>query len=111
MELFHIKIFKKPRKIFSVIYSVEPDIIKSHFARIEDHIGFLDRPGINPPWLDKVLEIQKSDLNLARKYVLKVIENEIREHNSQISVGFDWDHSEFKYDAFMSSALKFVDIY
>lgn len=108
MDLFHIKLFSKQKKITSIVYLVETDISKSRFINVEDYKNFLDRPGINPLWLDKVLEIQQSDLIRARQYVLKVIENEVHKNNSDISTGFSWDQSEYRYDEFMSSVLNFT---
>jgi hypothetical protein len=109
MDIFHIKVFKKPKKIFSVLYSIESNLPDSHFIKVDDCLNFLDRPGMNPSWLDKVLEIQKDDLALARKYVFNKIKKANQLPNYQISIGFDWDVSNFQYDKFINNVITLVN--
>lgn len=111
MDLLHIKIFNYPKKIISVVYSVEPRFRLSHFVRVDDYKTVLDRPGADPSWLTNVLDIQKQDLRLAREYALKEIRNEMGANNRHISVGFEWDQSGYRCDKFMNQVLRLAGWY
>jgi len=96
MDFFHIKILENPKSIFSIVYSVQPNISHSHFVNVNDHGSDLFMPGMNPPWIDEVFDIQKKDTKLARGYVFNMLYQEKINKKHSISIGFDWDISCYK---------------
>lgn len=108
LDIFHIKVFKKPKKCFSIIYKVEKKIQNSHFVRIEDYKDILWRPGIDPQWLDVALEWQKQSLDLARKYVFLKLQKASISSDYSFSVGWDWNISEYKNDEFTNNVINLV---
>jgi|GEM_PF-2208314 len=105
IDLFHIKVFKKPKQCFSIIYKVEKDITKSCFVPVEDYREVLWKPGINPQWLSVALEWQQKSLDLAREYVFLKLQKANVSGDYSFSVGWDWNHSEYKYDKFTNNVL------
>ncbi|HAT9649155.1 TPA: hypothetical protein JBD48_15770 [Legionella pneumophila subsp. pneumophila] len=106
MDLFHIKIFKKPKQVFSVVYSIQTNPYDSHFIPVERCHSFLDRPGVNPAWIDEALLIQDTDLNEARVYVFNKVYEENKQHGGLIKFGWEWGCSQYQNDSFVKALLE-----
>ncbi len=55
MDLLHMKIFTKPRQCYSIIYKIEAEANNSHFVSVENYREYLWKPGLDPTWIDIVL--------------------------------------------------------
>ena len=105
MDLFHIKIFKKPKIVFSVVYSIQPNQHDSHFIPVAKCHHFLDRPGVNPIWINDALLLQDMDINEARIYVFNKIKEEHKQYNALIKLGWEWSQSQYQNDSFVNALL------
>ncbi|HDV5710757.1 TPA: hypothetical protein RJD49_002468 [Legionella pneumophila] len=106
MDLFHIKIFKKPKQVLSVVYSIQTNPYDSHFIPVERCHSFLYRPGVNPEWIDEAILIQDVDLNEARIYVFNKIYEESKQHSVSIKLGWEWGNSQYQNDSFVNALLE-----
>lgn len=106
MDLFHIKVLKKHKKVFSIIYSIQINPHESHFIPIEKCHSFLDRPGVNPVWMDEAFLIQKIDLSEARIYVFNKIHDENKEHGGLIKLEWGWSKAQYQHDSFVNALLE-----
>lgn len=106
MDLFHIKIFKKHKQVFSVVYSIQKNPHDSHFIPIEKCYSFLDRPGVNPAWMKDAFLTQNIDLNEARIDVFNKIHEENKEHGGSIKLEWNWSNSQYQHDSFVNALLE-----
>ncbi len=103
MDLLHIRIFKRPKQCYSIIYKIEDEANNSRFVSVENYREYLWKPGIDPTWINIVLNLQKLNPNQAKQYVL----DELKKCKG-IDVGFSWSHSDYSHDAFVDQVLMLV---
>lgn len=106
MDLFHLRIVKIPKQIFSVVYFIQTNPYDYHFIPVERFHYFLYRPGVNPEWTDEAILIQDIDLNESSIYVFNKIYEENKQHGVSIKLGWKWGHSQYKNDSFVNALLE-----
>ena len=110
-RIFHIKILQKnPFAAFSILYNQDENTENSKFVLSEDVSLEIWKKSKSPLWMDKTIELQKTNTDLARDYVLYKLEKAKNDAYIKSPFSFGWSGSldsdpDIKDDNFVGKVI------